>query len=81
MAGFLNHNLLRAHAAPRDRWPDRGAVVLTRPRLVAQWECTPEGRLACRWQTEDPTEPVSWTPARFCGRTSRSTCRCPGDVS
>jgi hypothetical protein len=68
MTGFLNLNLLRAHAAPRDRWPDRGPAAFTRPRLVAQWACTPEGRRVCRWQTDDRTEPVPPTPAGFCGR-------------
>ncbi len=77
MTGFLNLSLLRAHAALRDRWPDRGPAAPTRPRLVAQWACTAEGRLVCRWHTEDRTEPVPSTAARFCGRavSSRSTCR------
>jgi hypothetical protein len=56
MTGFLNLDLLRAHAAPRDRWPDRGRMALARPHLVAQWECAPDGRLVCRWRIDDRTE-------------------------
>jgi hypothetical protein len=57
MTGFLNLDLLRAHAAPRDRWPDRGHVASARPRLVARWECAADGRLVCRWRIDDRTEP------------------------
>jgi hypothetical protein len=65
MTGFLNRNLLRAHTAPQDRWPDRRPAAPVRPRLVAQWECTPEGRLVCRWRTEDRTEPVTREAGEF----------------
>ncbi len=83
MTGFLNLNLLRVHAAPRDRWPDRRAAAFARPRLVAQWMCTPEGRLVCHWQTQDRTEPVPATSAGFCGRAVKlpSIPRRPGEVS
>jgi hypothetical protein len=53
MTHFLHLDLLCAHAAPRDRWPDRGCGELARPRLVAQWECASDGRLICRWRIDD----------------------------
>ena len=83
MTGFLNLNLLRAHAAPRDRWPDREPAAFARPRLFAQWACTPNGRLVCRWQTEDRTEPVPLTAAGFHGRALEPDplCHRPGNVS
>jgi len=56
MTGFLNLNLLRAHAAPGNRWPGGGRVALARPRLVAQWELASDGRLVCRWRIDDRTE-------------------------
>jgi len=56
MTGFLNLDLLRAHAAPRDRWPDRGRAAIARPHLVAQWEPASDGHLVCRWRIDDRTE-------------------------
>ncbi len=55
MTGFLNLVLLRAHAAPRDRWPDWARARHVRPHLVAQWECGSDGRLLCRWRIDDAT--------------------------
>jgi hypothetical protein len=56
MTGFLNLDLLRAHVAPRERWPDRGRAALARPYLTAQWERASDGRLVCRWRIDDRTE-------------------------
>jgi hypothetical protein len=67
MTGFLNLDQLRAHAAPMDRWPDRGGAP-PRPRLVAQWECASDGRPICRWRIDDSTEPEAPASARSFGR-------------
>jgi hypothetical protein len=56
MTGFLNLDLLHAHAAPRDRWPDRGRAAFARPHLIARWERASDGRLVCRWRIDDRTE-------------------------
>jgi hypothetical protein len=64
MTAFLKLDLLRAHAAPRDRWPDRGCAVPARHPIVAQWECASDGRLVCRWRIDDRTESEPSASAR-----------------
>jgi len=59
MTGFLKNDLLRAQEAPDFvvRALLRGWIP--RPRLIAQWSMAPDGRLVCRWQTDDKTEDES----------------------
>jgi hypothetical protein len=65
MTGFLNLDLLRAHTAPRDRWPDWGRVTPARPLLAPESECASDGRLVCRWRIDDRTEPEPSASVRF----------------
>ncbi len=59
MAAFLNVDVLRAHAASaclldafrRGREPFSPCREQPCPVLTAHWLVTPDGRLACRWQT------------------------------
>lgn len=48
MTGFLNLELLWAHAAPRDRWPDRARGMSGHSSLVARWACASDGGFVCR---------------------------------
>ena len=59
MTGFLNLDLLRTHEASWDCCRDLARVNNPRPRLVAAWHVDADGRLACRWQTDDESEFVS----------------------
>jgi hypothetical protein len=76
MTGFLNLDLLRAHAAPGDRWPDRGRAALARPRLLAQWEVASDGRLVCCWRIDDRTEAEAPASVRPFARAACSNPTC-----
>jgi hypothetical protein len=54
MTAFLNTEVLRAHAAPPTVRDALMHICVPRPRLTAHWVITPDGRLACCWQAEDP---------------------------
>jgi hypothetical protein len=81
MTGCLKLDLLRAHQAPWSWWTGRADVA--RPRLVARWECDSDGRLVCRWQIDDRTEPEPSAAGRSMAAPPDHDPRCrrPGDVS
>jgi hypothetical protein len=54
MTAFLNIDDLRAHAAPFDPYEMPRRAEFVRPVLSAHWFTTPDGRLTCRWQTDEP---------------------------
>jgi hypothetical protein len=52
MTAFLNVDVLRAHAAPIDLREALRRAGISRPE--ARWLVAHDGRLTCRWQTNDP---------------------------
>jgi hypothetical protein len=53
MTAFLNLDWLRAHAAPEALYDTLHRVDAMRPALAACWLTAPDGRLVCRWRTDD----------------------------
>ena len=56
MTAFLDFfDVRRTHDAPAARWNDVRRTNDARPMLVAGWIVAPNGRLTCRWRTDDGT--------------------------
>jgi hypothetical protein len=55
MTAFLDFDFRRPHEAPADRWRDVRRGNDPRPTLVAGWTVASNGRLTCRWRTDERT--------------------------
>ena len=54
MTAFLDTDRLRREALPGGLAEHLRRVAARRPSLCASWQLGPDGRLTCRWDTDDP---------------------------